>query len=74
MAPPHEGLDPDDRRRADVDTGLVAQLELVALDAPAQLAEQPEAVPAVLVALGHVDLDARPVGLGLVHGDVGVPE
>ena len=58
VLPAHERLEAAQAAGGDVDLGLEMELELAARDAGAQLAEEDEAVAAVLVALLAVERDA----------------
>ena len=74
VLPAHERLEAAEPAGRHLDLGLEVQLELAARDPGAQLAEQDEAVAAVVVALLAVGRDAHAVALGLVHRDVGALE
>ena len=71
VRPAHERLDAADRARRDLRLRLVVQDELAALQPVAQLAQQLQPAPRVVVARGQVDLVAGAGALGLVHGHVG---
>ncbi len=71
MLPTHERLDAGDLARGQIDLRLVVDPKLAGLNRHAQITQQAEAVAAVQVPLGGVDLVARARVLRLVHGHVG---
>ena len=72
VLPAHQRLDRLHLGGEQVQLGLVVQHDVPVVQSGAELAQQPEATPAVVVLADVVELDAAVVGLGHVHGGVGV--
>ena len=74
MGPTHECLCTDDRAGGEVELGLQVNAKSVSLDCRAEVAEHREASGGATIDLVAVHVDAEALRLGVVHGDVGVPE
>ena len=74
LRPPDERFDADDGARGEIDLGLVVEDEFSAVDGGSQPTDEGQALRAVVVTVGGVGLDHRPIPLRGVHGDVGLPQ
>ena len=74
MLPAHERLDAEQFTALDGDLGLVVQDELPAVEAPAKLADQLEAIRGAVVVTCREVGETGAVGFRLVHRDVGLAE
>ncbi len=72
VLPAHQGLDRLHVPVLEGGLGLVVHDELVGVDGPAQLGDEPEVRGVVVVVVGVVAHHAGVLGLGHVHGHIGV--
>ena len=75
MLPTHQGFAGDDSARESIDDGLIVEHELLSLEGASEVVLQVELAQHQGVhGLVVHEMPCSAVGLGLVHGDVGVAE